>query len=204
MAVCTRNDFFRLSLARVLDGVEGAVRSRPAKTAPRPRASVVASPSSDPRQAWTRPPGAVPERAFLEACTRCDDCIKACPHWVLRKAGPELGARTAGTPILIPAENPCRFCDGLPCIRACTTGALLPPADGTRATIGIAVVDAAACYQAQGQPCDYCVVRCPERPRAIALSSPGTAPTVAADACTGCGECASICPSRAMAIGRLS
>jgi ferredoxin len=40
-----------------------------------------------PARRWpvmTLPPGAVPN--FYNLCTRCNDCVKACPHWAIRPA----------------------------------------------------------------------------------------------------------------------
>jgi len=148
-----------------------------------------------PAPRWLRPPGALAERAFLRACTRCDDCLRACPHLVIRKAGPETGA-AAGTPVVIPHENPCLMCADLPCIESCGAGALVP---GGRPGIGLATVAAAHCYMAAGQPCDYCAVECPEKPLAIAVS-PGEPARVDTERCTGCGKCAQICPADAITI----
>ncbi|MHC4971160.1 MAG: 4Fe-4S binding protein [Planctomycetota bacterium] len=148
-----------------------------------------------PAPRWLRPPGAIEERAFLEACTRCDDCLVACPQFVIRKAGPEAGAM-AGTPVIVPHENPCLMCQGLPCIERCGTGALVR---GERTRIGLATVTAARCYMALGQPCDYCVVACPETPAAISVAR-GEAARVDVERCTGCGCCAQICPPGAIAI----
>lgn len=75
------------------------------------------------RPEFTRPPRALPEADFLAACTRCGDCVRACEPLALRKAGPELG-RLYETPIIVPSENPCTLCEGLPCVTACGTGAL--------------------------------------------------------------------------------
>jgi ferredoxin len=75
---------------------------------------------------FVRPPGALAEKEFLEACTRCGDCIKACAPLALRGAGPERGRRLYATPIIVPRENACVLCEGLPCIAACPTGALIP------------------------------------------------------------------------------
>lgn len=147
---------------------------------------------------WTPPPGAAPNFATL--CSQCDDCIRACPHFVLRKAGPECGDAIAGRPIVIPADNPCLLCDGLPCIDVCKTGALVMPAPGERARLGVARVDTETCYSAQRQPCDYCTTHCPERPKAITVDGPGHAAAVLEDACTGCGKCAHLCPGGAISI----
>lgn len=154
------------------------------------------------RRSVVRPPGAVEEARFLELCTRCDDCIRACPELVIRKAGRELGAGWEGTPVVIPAENPCVLCDGLPCVAACAPRALRPPAFG-RGRLGLAVVDAERCYMGRGQPCDYCVKACPTVPKAIAVGERGRAAVVRPDVCTGCGECAQLCPANALVIEAL-
>jgi len=97
---CSRRNFFS-TLARqagefavgLVDGAAQASRAFQAEAAPVPAAPPVA---------WVRPPGALPEADFLSACTRCDDCIKACPHLVIRKAGIEVGKDVATTPIIVP------------------------------------------------------------------------------------------------------
>ncbi|RME00259.1 MAG: 4Fe-4S dicluster domain-containing protein [Deltaproteobacteria bacterium] len=195
----SRKEFFRIGFAeafRLFDEVVQGVRAplREVERALRESASAPEKPI------FVRPPGALPEEAFRAACTRCDECVKACPHWAIRKAGPELGAALAGSPIMIPHESPCLLCTDWPCIAACEAGALSFPAPGTRVTVGRAVVEEAHCYMAQGQPCDYCVKHCPEKPKAIALGAPGEKPAVSDDRCTGCGICAQICPASAIRI----
>lgn len=161
----------------------------------KPRAPKVPAPSG-----WVRPPNALPEDAFLAACTKCGDCLTACPHWVLRKLGPESGARLAGTPALFPRENPCLLCDGVPCAAACAPGALKAPEPGAKPRLGAAVVVESKCYVARGQPCDYCVVACPEKPKAIRADTAGRAAAVDRAACTGCGRCVQICPTEAVSL----
>ncbi|MBI2193402.1 MAG: 4Fe-4S dicluster domain-containing protein [Planctomycetes bacterium] len=146
-----------------------------------------------------RPPGAVPESQFGQACTRCDACIRACPHGVVRKAGPEFGPDLFETPVVVPRENPCRMCADVPCIRSCKAGALARPNPGP-VKIGTAIVGVEKCYLARGQPCDYCLKHCPVRPRAIRAGPPGRPPAVDASACTGCGVCVQICPAEAIEV----
>ncbi|MEQ1919048.1 MAG: 4Fe-4S dicluster domain-containing protein [Elusimicrobiota bacterium] len=198
---CSRRDFFS-AMFKELAGAAGTV----ATTFNKSMALVEdagAKTLPPPTKPFVRPPGAVAEADFLNLCTRCDDCVKACPEWVVRKTGPEFGKRLEGYPMLLPATNPCVFCTGLPCITACKTGALVPPAPGAFVRIGLAVVDNARCYMGQGQPCDYCVKECPVKPKAISVTARGLSAGVNADLCTGCGECAQICPANAISIEAL-
>ncbi|RMF84838.1 MAG: 4Fe-4S dicluster domain-containing protein [Planctomycetota bacterium] len=157
-------------------------------------APVPAAPRKSARLTWVRPPGALPEPQFLDACTRCTDCLLACPHQSIRKLGHEFGDNL-GTPAIIPDESPCHLCEGLPCVAACTTGALVGD-DPASVRMATAVVDEAKCYSAQGQPCDYCVERCPIGPAAIRFA--GNLPVIQEDACSGCGVCVYLCPANAL------
>ena len=73
--------------------------------------------------ALLRPPGAIAETDFLEACTRCGDCARACPHDAIREA-PARMREAERTPFIDPHRSPCLMCEELPCIAACETGAL--------------------------------------------------------------------------------
>ncbi len=121
-----------------------------------------------------RPPGALPEFAFLAACTRCDRCLQACPQAAILKASGR--ARLAvNTPYLDPRAMACFLCTGLPCIPACPAGALVWPRrtvkgavqEGPRAVkMGTAVVKRNLCltWKAEAReaiPCRTCWARCP-------------------------------------------
>ena len=172
----TRRNFLTHGLLELLKGA-----SEPARPAP------------------VRPPGALPEREFLNACTRCDDCVPACPHEAIRKAGIELGADVVGTPVIAALEQPCWMCADLPCIAACATGALAPLPSPEAARMGSLRVSPAACFSAMGSPCEVCEERCPVRPKPIGVKL-GEAPRLAEDGCTGCGVCAWLCPADALAV----
>ena len=70
-----------------------------------------------------RPPGAVEERAFLERCIRCAECMKVCPNNALHPAFFEAGIEGLWTPILIPRIGYCEFSCVL-CGQVCPTGAI--------------------------------------------------------------------------------
>ncbi len=151
------------------------------------------APAEKPRPAFPvlRPPGAVAESAFLAGCTRCGDCIRACPHQAIRLA-PERLRSAAGTPIIDPAEQPCLMCPDTPCITACTPGVLRRAADAPVPAIGVARISTVDCLAHQGSTCTTCSERCPVE-GAIQLTR--GRPQVAADACTGCGICHYVCPA---------
>src|SRR6478735_6976891 len=78
------------------------------------------------RRRFVRPPGALPEMAFLAACTRCGACSDACPPRAIRVA-PSSEGFAAGTPHLEVELQPCIACADMPCATACPTGALTVP-----------------------------------------------------------------------------
>ncbi len=181
-----RRAFFRQglrSLARTLVETVDAARGRP----PGP---------GDALARRLRPPGALAEAAFLEACSRCDDCIAACPAQCLVRV-PE-GYSDAGTPVLLPPLRACVLCTGLDCTHACTTGALRPLHEAAEVRIGLAVVHRRDCSAWEGSDCQVCHDVCPTLPKAILLD--GGRPRVEAADCTGCGLCEMRCPEQPRAI----
>jgi len=154
-----------------------------------------------------RPPGALAEDAFLGACVRCGLCVRDCPPQNLKLSTGSSGVArdvAIGTPYFVAREIPCEMCEGLPCVKACPTGALDPAlTDITRARMGVAVlIDQENCLNFLGLRCDVCYRVCPVIDQAITLekvSNPRSdrhamlLPTVHAEACTGCGKCERSC-----------
>ncbi|HTS90351.1 MAG TPA: 4Fe-4S dicluster domain-containing protein [Gemmatimonadales bacterium] len=143
-------------------------------------------------QRLLRPPGALPEVAFLAACTRCGECITACPPFALRKAPTESGLQ-AGTPYIDPTVQACVVCDTMPCVRACPTDALTLPPDGW-AGYRLAALELLPerCVTFSGTPCRACADACPVGERALAIDENGN-PVLKAEGCVGCGSCVRAC-----------
>lgn len=75
-------------------------------------------------KAWIRPPFAKTELDFLVSCSRCGDCIDACPHQVIFPLPLKRGASVAGTPAMDIPNNACLLCTDWACVTACKDKAL--------------------------------------------------------------------------------
>ena len=161
--------------------------------------------------ALIRPPGAIPEQAFLRTCVRCGLCVSACPTGVLQPTGHRAGVDALWTPRAVPVWSGCSSsCNR--CGQVCPTGAIraLPLPEKRAARMGLAVVDEASCLAHTGeQACRLCVDQCADTGYAavelirigvlrdgggIPVEESGRlAPTVRADKCVGCGLCQTRC-----------
>jgi ferredoxin-type protein NapF len=142
-----------------------------------------------------RPPWALPEARFVSVCTRCGDCVRACPPAILR-------LDSSGFPEINFARSDCTFCAA--CSAACTVGALPRVADDAapwtlKAEIG------PSCLAHHGVLCAVCREQCGAGAitlvRALARVP---VPRVNPAACTGCGACYAPCPAHAIRLSPLT
>ncbi|MGE0644106.1 MAG: 4Fe-4S dicluster domain-containing protein [Nitrospira sp.] len=132
---------------------------------------------------WLRPPGAVEEHLFLERCTKCNDCVTACPPHAIVTHPDD------GTPVLYADQSPCLLCEDVPCAAACGTGALMPVEHSRQVRMGTAAISHRLCTAGQG--CHACVSRCPTD--ALAMDFESLRLSVMTEACVGCGMCEMVC-----------
>lgn len=148
---------------------------------------------------WIRPPFAVAELDFLLACTRCGDCIAACPHDVIFPLAGRLGPQVAGTPALDLLNKGCHLCGDWPCVTACPEPALIlpevsevpdAPAPNSLPLLAMASIDRDTCLPWQGPECGACEGSCPV-PGALRWEA--SKPIIDPGRCVGCGLCREAC-----------
>jgi ferredoxin-type protein NapG/ferredoxin-type protein NapH len=144
---------------------------------------------------YVRPPGALPEVGFLAACTRCGDCVRACPARAIVPVPPD-GGLAAGTPRLELDREPCIACPDMPCVRACPTGALARPAGGWNGyRLAELEFHPERCVTYRGQSCRVCADSCPVGSAALVIDETGH-PALRHEGCVGCGVCVRACITR--------
>ena len=172
----SRKGFFKELFSVVKKGVANQIDQRMATTMDAP----------------LRPPGALEELEFLSTCTRCGDCLTACPYKALQKRSVQSGLG-ANTPYIDPSLQACRLCPDLPCISACEPGALLPVAAPDQVRMGIATIDEEHCRTWDDKICTLCYDACPLPERAITIN--GDFHPEILSGCVGCGLCEQHCPT---------
>ena len=178
-----RRAFFREAAKRLLGPVVDLIERRsPARVAP----------------TLLRPPGAIDETGFLDACRRCGACVDICPAEAIFPLE-QSATGAAGTPVIDPERAACVVCDGLKCTTVCPSGALLPLTLPEQIRMGLAEVYATACVRSDGEACRICVDQCPLGETAIRLAGEGP-PEVDPAGCVGCGVCQLVCPTAPRAI----
>ncbi|MBV1960378.1 MAG: 4Fe-4S binding protein [Immundisolibacteraceae bacterium] len=167
---------------------------------------------------WIRPPFAIAELDFLLSCSRCGDCIAACPHQVVFALPARLGAKVVGTPALDLLNKGCHLCSDWPCVEACNETALALPETNPAETpppesdppkpaltpqllppkLATLTINVETCLPYQGPECGACDNSCP---LPGALRWDGVRPVIDDEKCVGCGLCRQACILEPKAIG---
>lgn len=133
-----------------------------------------------------RPPWALDEARFVDACTGCNACVDACPERVLL-------AGEGGLPEFDPGRGECTFCGD--CAAACRESAFHTPA-AQPWTLRAQVAE--TCLAVRGIVCLSCRDACGESAIRFPPTRAVPVPQVDPDCCTGCGACVSGCPTDAI------
>ena len=204
-----RRSFFRQIFLRGFDAAEDRTRGireaiqrvvSPPPPAPKqsePSQTASAHTPSVQHIRFLRPPGALPEEAFAQTCSRCGDCVRVCPAQCIDLVSTLAG----GLPHIIARESPCVICSDLSCMKACPTGALKLVESVSQIEMGVAVVDVTRCLRGesgQREDCRLCVTSCPVGESALSLTSQGIVEV--REGCVGCGVCERSCPTEPASI----
>ena len=142
-------------------------------------------------KAEIRPPWALPESEFVDRCTRCNDCLKACPQGILVPGD-------SGYPTVDFSRGECTFCAD--CVTACLPKALLRSSEAAAPWPYKAWVNE-SCLPKKGVECRVCGDFCDVRAIRFQPRIGGNPlPDINADTCTGCGACVAPCPATAISI----
>lgn len=201
-----RRRFFRFGLKRLLQGVSESVESVQSALGTAaaaagatggeplspPPTSAAAGPGRSlvPPGVYLRPPGALPEKAYLNTCTACSECVRVCPTDCIRVD--LTGAKGHGKAYIDADTAACSVCEDLACTTACPSGALLP-VPLSRVRMGTAVWREETCIRTGGEECRICVEKCPIGTSAIDIA--GAQVIVNPVHCVGCGMCQHYCPT---------
>ena len=142
------------------------------------------------RQAPQRQPWALAEALFINACSRCGDCVPVCPTRII--------VIVRGFPEVDFKRGECTFCGA--CAAACKDKALLD-SETQIWPWAIKAQVASSCLPNRGVECRVCGDHCAVA--AIRFSPRlGGPPTAEVDsaACNGCGACVAPCPAAAISV----
>lgn len=145
------------------------------------------------RQTSIRPPWSVAEPLFIDQCTRCGDCIEACPGHIIEKG-------QGGFPSINFQLGECDFCGD--CVTHCKAGVLQRSAmEKEQAPWSLKVSIADGCISLKGIVCRSCGEQCYERAISFRPQVGGISlPEIDLSACTGCGACVGPCPVKAVSL----
>lgn len=134
-------------------------------------------------------PWAIPWSDFVAGCSRCGDCLAACPEGIIVQGD-------GGFPTLNFQHGECTFCGA--CVDACNEPLFLPREQTpwqlvARIGEGCLAFGQVFCQSCQDS-CEPRAIRFSPAPRGIPV------PTLIVADCTGCGACVAACPAQAIRV----
>jgi ferredoxin-type protein NapF len=152
--------------------------------------------TGDARDGALLPPWAVRAEAFDRGCTRCGQCVDACPTHVLKLAG--------GVVRVDFDDAECTFCGA--CVETCPEPVfeVEARAAGARPWAAVARIGS-TCLARLGIACESCGDACESHAIRFRVHA-GTVPEPRVDSthCTGCGACVRVCPATAIEVRKAS
>ncbi len=135
------------------------------------------------RRTVMRPPWALTEDDFVDQCTRCGDCLKACPEKIITVG-------QGGFPQVDFSKGECSFCQE--CHKVCTASAFLPL---QQRPWSYQIEFNERCLSKNGVICVTCAEQCEtEAIHFVHRVGSVPQPQVSASLCTACGACYRPCP----------
>ncbi len=144
------------------------------------------------RELALRPPWSLAENQFTDYCTRCGNCMVACPKKIIEKGA-------SGFPEMNFQQHGCDYCEA--CVDACHTQALqikhqTPAFPNTQTA-----VISEQCFAQRGIACRSCGEACEYEAIEFKLAVGGISHLqLNTLLCDGCGECVHTCPAAAITI----
>lgn len=130
-----------------------------------------------------RPPRSVDQQQFLSLCTRCDDCISACPENIIVHGD-------GGFPEVDFKQGECTFCNK--CAEVCQEDAVQVENNNSW-QLDVSVNS--KCLSLNAIVCRACGDNCEPQAIHFNMKLGGISePQISLDDCTGCGACMYVCP----------
>jgi len=153
-------------------------------------------------QPMLRPPGILPDNDLMLTCTRCGNCLKACPTNIIQPMTGFSNWMNILTPCISFSESYC-LPECTHCGEVCPTGAIqkFTVQEKEQLFIGFADLKPEECLLTKNQECDRCLFYCDFDAIEIVPSLQYNAlPEINKETCVGCGACEVVCPARAIVI----
>lgn len=138
-----------------------------------------------------RPPWALTAYDFINACSRCDECVDKCPEKIIVKDENSF-------PIVDFGLGGCTFCQE--CVAACDDGAL-STGHPEQLPWGLKADISNDCISLHAVTCRSCADSCEEEAISFRSQVGGISlPEINTTSCTGCGFCLATCPVTAIKV----